>query len=215
MRGTDLDPGSGLGVPPQAPARLRARGQHRPIGHVGHHAAQTVALATIRGLGRVGDLGANLDEIAQADGRSICARLQRPARRGPEGGSGGVPGCPWGVERLPAFADFVAVQGASLAIQTAVADLRGDRSPEVAAGSTGGAGSMADPAPCRLCLGCRAVRTAPHRHGWMVAASGGRVDRCWLGWLGAPDRPAPREAGYDGLGAGWTVMTDWSWVDPN
>jgi hypothetical protein len=69
---------------------------------------------------------ANLDEVAQPHGRSIQAGLERPARRGSEGGAGGRSGPNERLERLPAPADLVASEWPALAIEPAVADLRGD-----------------------------------------------------------------------------------------
>jgi hypothetical protein len=46
----------------------------------------------------------------------------------------------------------------------------------VLTGGAGGAGSVADPTPGRLGLGCPAMRTTPHRHRPMVAAKRALVD---------------------------------------
>ena len=81
-------------------------------------------------------------------------------RRGLGGGAAGFPARP----------DLVAEERGATSVEPAVADLGGDRASEVPAGPAGGRGPAADPAARRLRLGGPTVRTAPHRHGRMVAA---------------------------------------------
>src|SRR4051794_24073180 len=73
--------------------------------------------------------------------------------------------------RLPTGTDLVASEWPSLTIEPAEAHLGRNRPTEIATRGAGGARTAADPATCRLCLGCPAVRTAPYRHARMVAAN--------------------------------------------
>jgi hypothetical protein len=162
---------SDLGLAPQAPAGLpRERREERAIG--GRVGRRRVGLRSTGACAH--HIRKNLDEFERANARSIVIRHQRPdggdARQGRDRSSSRVGG-------FPARTDLVACQGASLAIQSAIADLRGNRATEVPAGPTSGARSVTDPASRCLCLGCRAMRTSPQRHAVMVAAGSASVDR--------------------------------------
>ena len=122
---------------------------------------------------RRGRRRSDLDELESPNGRSVladvgggrCESRRRPVERVVRGDG-----------RLPAGPDLVAPQWLPLAIEPAVSERAGDRSTVVPTGGAGGAGPVADPAPGRLGLGCPAVRTAPHGHMRMVAASDPSVD---------------------------------------
>jgi hypothetical protein len=167
---------SGVGVAPEAPAwfgwadrdrfldrgwRL-GRGRNRPPTSTARGVPSTQSV-------RFGSCG-NLDEFEAANGCSIrIVGDGTPRVRVGHLGEwrGGLPACP----------DLIAPEGQSLAVQTAVTELGSDRTAEVLAGRAGGAGPPADPAARGLGLGCPTVRTAPHRHVRMVAATALAVER--------------------------------------
>jgi hypothetical protein len=162
---SSAETGSGLAVGPQAPAWFGSQGHGRRVGRIIRRSCRSTDLDL--------DLDLDLDELEQPNGRSILAWLKRPRRRRAGWRRGRRAGS---VERFPAGPDLIASKRLALTVQPAIPELGGDRSPEVTAGSASGARSVADPASRRFCLGCRAVRTTPHRHGRMVAATGVRVD---------------------------------------
>jgi hypothetical protein len=82
---------------------------------------------------------------------------------------------------LPTRPDLVSPERTPLTVESAVTELGSDRPAEALTGGARRAGSVADPAPGRLGLGCPAMRTAPHRHGRMVAANDRPVEPAWLG----------------------------------
>ena len=169
---------------PGGPAGILTRG--RPRG--GRRRPDAVV-----GLG-VG-LGLDLDEVEQPNGRSVRPGFHSPARGRSEGWSGGCSRPTRRVPRFPAFADLVATERPALAVEPAIADLCRDGSAEMTAGAASGARLVADPAARRLCLWCRAVRTSPHRHGGMVAASLLAVElRGTWGGLHGDDRLVLRRA---------------------
>jgi hypothetical protein len=115
----------------------------------------------------------DLDELERLNSRSIVVGCEWPdgsdAGQRRDGGTGRIGG-------LPARPDLIARERPSLAVLAAVAELGGDGTSEVPAGPTSGARSVTDPASRCLCLGCPAMRTAPQRHGLMVAAGDPSVD---------------------------------------
>jgi hypothetical protein len=192
--------GSDLGVAPEAPARFGRARRHKGFrdfdGFVGR----------LRGLGpdrrldrrsaaRRGRRRAHLDKLELPNRGSVFDDVEgrgRPALAGGRRDLDRDRGC------LPAGPYLVAAQWSSLTIEPAVPELPRDRSAEVLTGGAGGAGSMADPAPGRLGLGCPAMRTAPHRHVRMVAANGRAVAD-----LSRWDQPSGSSGGSRSVSKGW------------
>jgi hypothetical protein len=173
-------------VRPETPARIRRRPDRRWIGGWRHGAIpgrgrETSCRSVVR---RRRDLvrsrdGIHLDEVPRrrrADARLVVRMLGDP--RVVRSGGGRPVGhrhgdLAWTVDRprLPACADLIPDKRCATPVESAVAHVRRHGSPEVPAGTAGGRGATADPAPSSLGLGRPAMRTAPRGHARMVAAT--------------------------------------------